>query len=48
MMGLDVEPLIILRAYSIVSTNYDDFLEFLSIKVRGGPLLKKTTKNKCR
>ena len=27
-----------LRAYSIVSTNYDDHLEFLSIKVPNGPL----------
>lgn len=27
----------IYRAYSIVSTNYEDHLEFLSIKVEGGP-----------
>ena len=38
MIGLDVEPRPILRAYSIVSTNYDDYLEFLSIKVQDGPL----------
>jgi len=44
MMGLDVEPRPILRAYSIVSTNYDDFLEFLSIKVSGGPLTEKLQK----
>ena len=28
----------LLRAYSIVSTNYDDYLEFLSIKIEDGPL----------
>ena len=44
MMGLDVEPRPILRAYSIVSTNYDNFLEFLSIKVAGGPLTEKLQK----
>lgn len=38
MIGLDVDPRPILRAYSIVSTNYDDHLEFLSIKVQDGPL----------
>jgi ferredoxin--NADP+ reductase len=38
MIGLDVEPRPILRAYSIVSTNYEDYLEFLSIKVPDGPL----------
>lgn len=27
----------IFRAYSIVSTNYEDFLEFLSIKIEDGP-----------
>lgn len=39
MMGLETEggrPL--LRAYSIASPNYDDRLEFLSIKVPDGPL----------
>lgn len=44
MMGLDVEPRPILRAYSIVSTNYDDYLEFLSIKVPDGPLTEKLQK----
>ena len=38
MLGLDAEPRPILRAYSICSTNYDDHLEFLSIKVPNGPL----------
>lgn len=28
----------LLRAYSVVSAFYDEFLEFLSIKVEGGPL----------
>ena len=31
----------VFRAYSIVSTNYDDHLEFLSIKVPDGPLTSK-------
>jgi ferredoxin--NADP+ reductase len=49
MIGLDVNtkvkgsplPKKIMRAYSIVSTNYDDHLEFLSIKVPDGPLTSK-------
>jgi ferredoxin--NADP+ reductase len=42
MIGLRQEngkPL--LRAYSIVSANYEDYLEFLSIKVQDGPLTSK-------
>jgi len=42
MIGLRLEggkPL--LRAYSIVSANYEDHLEFLSIKVQDGPLTSK-------
>jgi ferredoxin--NADP+ reductase len=42
MIGLRQEggkPL--LRAYSIVSANYEDHLEFLSIKVQDGPLTSK-------
>jgi len=43
MIGLPAEegskPLF--RAYSIVSTNYDEHLEFLSIKVPDGPLTSK-------
>lgn len=34
----------IFRAYSIVSTPYDDFLEFLSIKVPNGPLTSELQK----
>ena len=36
----------ILRAYSIVSTNYDDHLEFLSIKIEDGPLTSRLQKIK--
>ncbi len=38
MMGLEVEGKPLLRAYSMVSSNYDDELEFFSIKVPDGPL----------
>lgn len=38
MIGLKVEGKPLMRAYSIVSANYDDHLEFLSIKVQDGPL----------
>jgi ferredoxin--NADP+ reductase len=38
MMGLEVEGKPLTRAYSMVSTNYDDSLEFFSIKVADGPL----------
>ena len=38
MIGLRVEGKPLLRAYSIVSANYEDHLEFLSIKVQDGPL----------
>src|SRR6185503_8561323 len=38
MIGLKVEGKPLLRAYSIVSANYEDHLEFLSIKVPDGPL----------
>ncbi len=41
MIGLDLEPKKVMRAYSIVSTNYDDHIEFLSIKVPDGPLTSK-------
>lgn len=41
MIGLELEPKKIMRAYSIVSTCYDDYLEFLSIKVEKGPLTSK-------
>ncbi|WP_439135925.1 ferredoxin--NADP reductase, partial [Pseudomaricurvus sp.] len=38
MMGLEVEGKPLMRAYSIASANYDDELEFFSIKVPDGPL----------
>ncbi len=38
MIGLKVDGKPLLRAYSIVSANYEDHLEFLSIKVPDGPL----------
>ncbi len=38
MLGLEVEGKPLMRAYSIASANYDDELEFFSIKVPDGPL----------
>ncbi len=38
MIGLKVNEKPLLRAYSIVSPNYEEHLEFLSIKVPDGPL----------
>ncbi len=38
MIGLKVEGKPVLRAYSVASANYEDQLEFLSIKVPDGPL----------
>lgn len=38
MIGLRIDGKPLLRAYSIVSANYEEHLEFLSIKVPGGPL----------
>jgi ferredoxin--NADP+ reductase len=38
MIGLEVEGRPLLRAYSMASANYEDHLEFLSIKVPNGPL----------
>lgn len=38
MIGLRVNGKPLLRAYSIVSANYEEHLEFLSIKVPDGPL----------
>jgi ferredoxin--NADP+ reductase len=38
MIGLEVEGKPLLRAYSMVSANYDEELEFFSIKVPNGPL----------
>ena len=38
MIGLDVDGRPLVRAYSMVSANYDSELEFFSIKVPDGPL----------
>ncbi|MCF4166443.1 ferredoxin--NADP reductase [Zavarzinia compransoris] len=38
MIGLEVNGKPLLRAYSVVSANYEEHLEFLSIKVPDGPL----------
>ena len=38
MIGLEVENRPLIRAYSIASANYEENLEFLSIKVINGPL----------
>ena len=44
MLGLEVQGKPLMRAYSIASPNYDEELEFLSIKVADGPLTSKTSK----
>ena len=41
MIGLRVNDKPLLRAYSIASANYEEHLEFLSIKVENGPLTSK-------
>lgn len=41
MLGLEHEGRPLTRAYSIVSANHDEFLEFFSIKVPNGPLTSK-------
>ena len=38
MIGLEIEGRPLLRAYSVVSPNHENHLEFLSIKVPNGPL----------
>jgi ferredoxin--NADP+ reductase len=38
MLGLEVEGKPLLRAYSVASANYEEHLEFYSIKVPDGPL----------
>ncbi|MFD0727576.1 ferredoxin--NADP reductase [Lysobacter brunescens] len=38
MIGLETEGRPLLRAYSLVSPNHEEHLEFFSIKVPGGPL----------
>jgi len=41
MIGLRINNKPLLRAYSIASANYEESLEFLSIKVENGPLTSK-------
>jgi ferredoxin--NADP+ reductase len=41
MIGLEHENKPLMRAYSIASANYEDELEFFSIKVEDGPLTSK-------
>ena len=41
MIGLEIDGKPLLRAYSVVSPNHEDHLEFLSIKVPNGPLTEK-------
>lgn len=38
MIGLEIDGKPLVRAYSVVSPNYEEHLEFLSIKVPDGPL----------
>ena len=44
MLGMNVEERPLLRAYSIASANYEEHLEFLSIKVADGPLTSQLQK----
>ncbi len=44
MIGLEVEGRPLLRAYSMASANYEEELEFFSIKVADGPLTSKLQK----
>jgi ferredoxin/flavodoxin---NADP+ reductase len=44
MIGLEVDGRPLLRAYSIASPNYEETLEFLSIKVPDGPLTSRLQK----
>ena len=41
MIGLEIDGKPLLRAYSVVSPNHENHLEFLSIKVPNGPLTSK-------
>jgi ferredoxin/flavodoxin---NADP+ reductase len=38
MIGIEVDGKPLMRAYSVASPNYEDYLEFFSIKVPDGPL----------
>lgn len=44
MIGIEVEGRPLMRAYSIASANYEDELEFFSIKVPDGPLTSRLQK----
>ena len=44
MIGLETEQRPLTRAYSLASANYEDELEFFSIKVQDGPLTSKLQK----
>ncbi len=44
MIGLQVEDKPIMRAYSIASANYEEEMEFFSIKVEDGPLTSRLQK----
>src|SRR5680860_211572 len=46
MSGLETEGKPLMRAYSIASANYEEELEFYSIKVQDGPLTSKLQKIK--
>lgn len=46
MIGLEVEGKPLMRAYSIASANYEDHMEFFSIKVQDGPLTSRLQKIK--
>jgi len=48
MIGLEVEGKPLARAYSVASANYEEHLEFLSIKVENGPLTSRLQKNSRR
>ncbi len=38
MMGMEIDGKPLMRAYSMASSNHEDYLEFYSIKVQDGPL----------
>lgn len=46
MIGLEIEGKPLMRAYSIASANYEEHMEFFSIKVQDGPLTKHLQKIK--
>ncbi len=48
MIGLKVGEKPLLRAYSVASANYEDTLEFFSIKVPDGPLTSLSDRHRHR